>query len=1255
MSGPFGLDGAFDVYYEATNTNNVVDQIRDALAATYDPGISNETRQQALQFLDHVKLMPNAPQHGYNLAEDWRQNDAVRYYGLQILEYTIRYRWTECGLAQTQQLREWTRSLAGSLRKQDPLFIRNKVAQLWVEVAKRCWGDEWMDMDQQLVNLWQTSVGVKGTVNFVFVLYVLETLSEDIINNEDPAAGLRMEVLGAALHEIMVPRYVYEDVVRTRGDRQEVRCDGEGWLARIAEFLVLLINQVTREGDVDTASELSACAIKALDALRPTLVWITIRAALTVDLVPSLFLPFDTEDVALQTAATETLYVLLCRPYNGNEQTAWVKLTQQALHHDRIGTIRQIFEGTSCGPGEEDESYRLLKKLSELLSVLSDDVALHPELLACDSVDVPAFFDFLVVVVQSKSLAVSLPVLHSWSKLMGVQATTVIDMVLRALQPLVQTCSERLLRYEELPPDSEDDVVRFLDVDSDTIPERHAFLGNYRRYCVSILTAIGRTRPLEAMQHVLGQMRLMLENGPYTGGRGFTSDGYTKNSLPALQFDAQFNVVSSVLKGYSMWCLDTQALPHEDPLFARAGSDRATAEDALQEWSSGVINLHVDDPDVAAKVLHTLVAVVKTVKPSSEFVLKVVQHLLTMRLYDNPGHAAFSDAVRVFEGQRVMELQRLALAFSSELLEVYHELEPRIGVLIEKHNEDPKLVWSYRGFLFMIIHRAPHLEHDARIGRLQQMLQPIQLAWEKYKSSSSLSSFEDFCQSLGLGNLAEFQKAYRFDEVSDWSAQQLDLDGIARQQVIKDRIERIPLRMTRAMLSVTVERLHADTEEFINARAVWRDLILTILPSVLQTLRYAVAFHDMKNWSHLSPELQAVMKRTLQDRFWQSGISNESKDEFYARISGSKTSYEGFASTVRSTMRIVRDQGYHIIFMLTKFEDDLYGIPNVAEGLADNLFSEVEALPANHLHPLIDLTIRLVMRCPGQYRTTVLPPLLKALLTRLDNKITSEWAAIDAATNFDARDEDDLGNEMRAESILRQLAYSMVCFVQSLLEIQPTPADVTNGTNGTDAAPHPKIRDIVLQDPSILEPMLVFCNHVLRMRDTRCCTAICRVFRSVVPFFQADTLPMPEVREFICTEVLKACITSLHEPYFADMQKDLAALIANIILLYSRRTSTLRNVLLSLPGMTQHKVERTIEDISRVPSERKQRALVLGLLEDLRAVSIHEAGKIARPPPPQGIRRGEGGQQAYMQIEQRPAITNGEETGLEDVAGLFGD
>ncbi len=195
------------------------------------------------------------------------------------------------------------------------------------------------------------------------------------------------------------------------------------------------------------------------------------------------------------------------------------------------------------------------------------------------------------------------------------------------------------------------------------------------------------------------------------------------------------------------------------------------------------------------------------------------------------------------------------------------------------------------------------------------------------------------------------------------------------------------------------------------------------------------------------------------------------------------------------------------------------------------------------------------------------------------------------------------------------------------------------------------MRDYVLSTPSVLKPVILFCTHALRMRDTRSCTLIIRVLRSIIPDFAGPSDVANEVREFISIEVLKACITSLHDPYFVDLQKDLASLIGSIIFTYLPRTQTPQQILLSLPSMTTEKVDRAVKEIyNAANNSRHQRALVLNLLEDLRSVSISEQGKIPKADPRK--LRSEM-QQKYMTADMDIEAKEPRSPDLEGIVDIF--
>lgn len=246
--------------------------------------------------------------------------------------------------------------------------------------------------------------------------------------------------------------------------------------------------------------------------------------------------------------------------------------------------------------------------------------------------------------------------------------------------------------------------------------------------------------------------------------------------------------------------------------------------------------------------------------------------------------------------------------------------------------------------------------------------------------------------------------------------------------------KRLPLRLTKTLLAASIEKLRDGTAAFDLGARLWAEVIPVMLPSLLQLVSHAQAFNAIEtNWSHLPPELQQVIQRVLTDRFWQAGISTETRDDFFARVSGSKSTYEGFASTVRGTIRQIRESSYYILYSLTRFREFFYGIPDLPEPLSQALFGHANALTAHHLSVLLTVSTHLIEGCPPQMRSHFLPAMIQGLFRELNRKITNEWDEINQQV-VNSGENDNLTDEMKTESILRQLTYSSVTLVAVLLD-----------------------------------------------------------------------------------------------------------------------------------------------------------------------------------------------------------------------------
>ena len=327
------------------------------------------------------------------------------------------------------------------------------------------------------------------------------------------------------------------------------------------------------------------------------------------------------------------------------------------------------------------------------------------------------------------------------------------------------------------------------------------------------------------------------------------------------------------------------------------------------------------------------------------------------------------------------------------------------------------------------------MDKQAQGAYLQQAMDGVTVAWEDPALKQTIGSFDSFCEALGFGPLPQYFASHGFAQKQDWAAEQLDEEGQALQSDISNRAAQLPFRLTKSLLGASTEKIDHSTKAWEISTALWERAMPTILPNLLELTRLAHSFNDLQNWSHLPEELRAVMARVLVDRFWQAGISSESKDDFYARVSSSKSTYEGFASTIRGSLRQVRESCYWILCGLSHFKHFFYGIPELAGPLSEALYSNAAGLSVHHCTVLLSMSTQLIETCPPYLRFQFLPPIVSGLFRQLDNKMTTEWDTISRRSR-EAGEGDNLGDEMKTESILRSLTYNAVMLLYMLLDVQ---------------------------------------------------------------------------------------------------------------------------------------------------------------------------------------------------------------------------
>lgn len=110
-----------------------------------------------------------------------------------------------------------------------------------------------------------------------------------------------------------------------------------------------------------------------------------------------------------------------------------------------------------------------------------------------------------------------------------------------------------------------------------------------------------------------------------------------------------------------------------------------------------------------------------------------------------------------------------------------------------------------------------------------------------------------------------------------------------------------------------------------------------------------------------------------------------------------------------------------------------YSLPDLPKPLAQAMFSDSLFISSHQQISLLNLVRYLVDDCPVENRDNFLPPVLEACFVQMDTKINSEWQEL-ANQQTVQSGSDELTEEMKAESILRQVTYTAVVMVADFLD-----------------------------------------------------------------------------------------------------------------------------------------------------------------------------------------------------------------------------
>lgn len=567
------------------------------------------------------------------------------------------------------------------------------------------------------------------------------------------------------------------------------------------------------------------------------------------------------------------------------------------------------------------------------------------------------------------------------------------------------------------------------------MPERHAFLGNYARFGKDIVEQIVGLRPYEALSHILNQAEPILKD-PYEGDTPFNANAFKKASLPALKVDARCTVIEAALLGYVRWRSKQLKIAKEgDPQLAQA----EMINDSLEKWGLQLLALWFDDPSIQQRISGLIVDfAIGPLKNNVEFVRQVFNYVLRTKLqiaqiHRDEKQALYNDALKELQKFCSQQLQRISLRAADYLLTGFSEISESVQQYTQSPSAEEEDKDRCIAVLFVITQRAAALDDEDRDKRLASFVEPCLAKWQDARLVESLQDFSGFCKLLGLSGFEQYFLRRKAHQIEDWTEIPLDEEGRKLKDQVDAARHELPLRVTKTFLSASLDRSEPGTRHYAAAERLWSRHVTVMLPSLLHLIGLSHLFSDPSSWEHGSADLQESLRRILKDRFWQVGISSGSRDDFYTKVEQTKQTLEGLASAIRGSLRFVRETSDRLVATLSLLGDGFYSLDDLPMPLARALFERSVALSTHQTGMLIETARPIIDNCPHDRRAAFLTVLLTEMFRSLDKKVHTEWLRIDEY-NRAASEKDDLVEEMKDESILRQLTFNCVTVVARLFD-----------------------------------------------------------------------------------------------------------------------------------------------------------------------------------------------------------------------------
>lgn len=1157
-------------------------QIIHALNVIYEPRSDNGQRQQAQAFLDGVKRDTESPFYGYQLAKDsgdgGGNENIIRHFGLSLLQNTITHDLYTFNKEKIIMLRSWIIELSMSVSPSDPHYIKEKIAFLWVLIAKRLWGshltikdsdflDGWIEMDENLCTLWSTNYSTRE-----LSLIIFRTLLEDIYILDDPIAAKRNSTLNQLIVLIVTPDDVLASLYDSSQSLQQCKFQSSGWFINWSKFLLELLHN-----DSINSPNCQNFVPKILSIYKTCLHWIQPCVLKDQNILQTLLKLLSLTDTKIKTLSIDCLHILLTRDYHSHLDFDF--FISSIFTTEGIHNLRDFYCSLNIDPDNIDEQvYALLKKTVEMIVSLSEYLNISSkQKISWEKSDIDQYLKLVLETTNHPSLIVSGLSLQMWVTVLRYDDLSSKKPIDNIILNLLDSSANKTIDYTF--DDDSNMSKKYLDVDFDSTPDSASFLSNFKKFNEDIVRISVCKKPESGLKWLESKLHSFFDLD--LGRQCIHQYNLEEKSIAMNHGISQFNIIENCVRGISRWRIwyngeDFDAL-----------NDRLNK--LVESLGERLLVMNVASPILIRKQVQTLVQFAPLLKDVSPLMFQVLEKILTTATFEYPPDSTDDEKelIRDLRTSCGTELNRLAYIMPEALKKIFTDLENVVAnILTLKKVTDHEIV-AFKSFLLVIASRSSINDKDELFAKI---VDPELAAWSAPETEKGLMDLHWFMERMGIVEIASYFQRRGITANTNLLEATMDDEGKELKTKLKDHWSSIfPIRATRIFIQYSIEKLGHDSTEYINLLKLWKPRVQPIIPHILQLLTQIQAYHNPENWKDLPDAVQSFVRYSCLERFWQQGVSIQSKETFIEENVKAALTLRDFADSVGHLIRYTREYAFLTIGSLTQLEDTFYEIPGIAGVLWKSVAGDTIGVTLHSWKHMINSCLRSVVKnCPIKFVDTFMGELLPKVFNDFDELLVRKWEKVyQHGLQLQGNEDDEtLSEEMMEEHMLRQLTATVVRFLMDVVS-------QLNAKNMTDA--QVAMRKLIVENKEIMAPFLKICCHIIGFKDTKCSFNTILVVRHLL---QEILLKDNEVDVYICDNLMKVLLGVLMDDYFIETHSEAAVTLTTLYCsLRSKNDYPARILIQSLPNITTQHISNFESILIGSKSLNYQRSAMLELIK----------------------------------------------------------